>query len=153
MDPLFEDPQEGRDAIRAFAETCVRERTSAPQIEGPRGVVFETSLPNGGDVADDLRAAGWERVGDVEFAVELETWHESREPLAAAMNASFAPFAPYWLGGFANAEEAAAAEQERVAQLRMIFDAWAEEPHPQWYTEASDPLPAGVAQRLAANTG
>jgi D-aminopeptidase len=149
MHPVFRDPPQGLDAIRSFAETCVRDPAAAPRSVSPQGVTFETSLPNGRDVADALAAAGWERVGDVEFAVELETWRDAREPLAAAMNASFAPFVPYWLGGFASADEAAAADQERVAQLRMIFDAWAAESQPQWYTVASDPLPAGVAQRLA----
>ena len=64
------------------------------------------------------------------------------------MNAALAPFLPYWLGGFAGPDEAAAADRDRVAQLRMIFDAWAAESQPQWYTEAADPLPAGVAERL-----
>jgi D-aminopeptidase len=148
MHPVFEDPQDGLEAIRSFAEMCARDAAKAPGVSSPRRVTFEASLPNGRDVVDDLRAAGWERVGDVEYAVELETWRDSREPLAAAMNASFAPFAPYWLGGFAGADEAAAADQERVARLRMIFDAWAAESHPQWYVEATHPLPAGVAERL-----
>jgi hypothetical protein len=34
--------------------------------------------------------------------------------------------------------------------LVTIFDAWAAESHPQWYTEAADPFPAGVAERLGA---
>jgi len=40
--------------------------------------------------------------------------------------------------------------KERVAQLRTIFDAWAAESHPEWYTEAADPFPAGVAERLGS---
>ena len=55
---------------------------------------------------------------------------------------------PYWLTGFAGADEADGADQERVQQLVTIFDAWAAESHPQWYTEPADPLPAGVAGRL-----
>ena len=105
-------------------------------------------MPNGGDVVEEMAAAGWTRTGDVEFAVELESWRDSREPLAAAMNAALAPFLPYWLGGFAGPDEAAAADQERVAQLRLIFDGWAGESQPEWYTEAADPFPAGVAERL-----
>ena len=54
------------------------------------------------------------------------------------MNAALAPFLPYWLGGFAGPDEAGAADQERVAQLRLIFDAWAAESQPQWYTEPAD---------------
>ena len=105
-------------------------------------------MPNGRDVVEAMAGAGWTRTGDVEFAVELESWRDSREPLAAAMNAALAPFLPYWLGGFAGPDEAAAADPDRVAQLRTIFDAWAAESQPQWYTEAADPFSAGVAEQL-----
>ena len=147
---MFEDPQDGLDAIRSFAEACARDSASAPAFAGPAGVTFEASMPNGREVVEEMAAGGWERVGEVEFAVELETWPDSREPLAAAMSAALAPFAPYWLSGFDSADEAAAADQERVRQLVTIFDAWAAESHPQWYTEAADPFPAGVADRLGA---
>jgi D-amino peptidase len=150
MRPVFADPQDGLHAIRSFAQSCARDSASAPAIAGPAGVTFEASMPNGRDVVQDMAGAGWARVGEVEFAVKLDTWRDSRAPLAAAMNAALAPFMPYWLGGFANADEADAADQERVGQLATIFDAWAAESHPQWYTEAADPFPAGVAERLGA---
>lgn len=105
-------------------------------------------MPNGRDVVEDMAGAGWTRIGDVEFAVELETWRDSRDALAAAMNAALAPFMPYWLGGFASADEADAADQERVGQLVTIVDAWAADSQPQWYTEPADPFLAGVAERL-----
>ena len=57
---------------------------------------------------------------------------------------------PYWLGGFDNAKHAAEADQERVAQLRLIFDAWAEEFQPEWWDERADPLPPGIAKALGA---
>jgi hypothetical protein len=57
---------------------------------------------------------------------------------------------PYWLGGFDSAADAAAADQERVAELRLVFDAWASESHPDWYTEPVAPLPAGVPQLLSS---
>ena len=150
MRPVFSDPQDGLDAIRSFAYECARDGASAAAVAAPTEVTFEASMPNGRDVVDDMADAGWARVGDVEFAVDLETWPGSRGPLAAAMSAAVAPFVPYWLTGFASAGEADAADQERVAQLVMIFDAWAAESHPQWYTEAADPFPAGVAKRLGA---
>jgi D-amino peptidase len=150
MRPVFADPQDGLEAIRSFAQACVRESASATAIASPAGVTFEASMPNGREVVEDMADAGWARVGDVEFAVELDTWRDSRGPLAAAMNAALAPFMPYWLGGFASADEADAADQERVGHLVTIFDAWAAESHPEWYTEASDPFPAGVAERLGA---
>jgi hypothetical protein len=64
------------------------------------------------------------------------------------MNAALAPFLPYWLGSFSSAEEAAAADQERVEQLVTIFDPWAAESQPQWYTEPADPFAPGVAEQL-----
>jgi hypothetical protein len=67
---------------------------------------------------------------------ELETWLDSRGPLAAPMNAALAPFMPYWLSGFASAEDADSADRERIGQLVMTFDPWATESHPQWYTKA-----------------
>jgi D-amino peptidase len=149
MRPVFADPQDGLDAIRSFAQACAREGASAP-VAGPATMTFEASMPNGRDVVADMVGAGWARVGDVEFAVELETWRDSRGPLAAAMNAALAPFMPYWLSGFASAEEAEAADQEHVRQLVTIFDAWAAESQPHWYTETADPFPAGVAERLGA---
>jgi D-aminopeptidase len=148
MRPVYDDLQDGLDAIRSFAQACARESESTPAVAPKGRVTFEASMPNGRDVVEELAAAGWARVGDVEFAVELETWRDSREPLAAAMNAALAPFMPYWLSGFVSAEEAASADQERVGQLVAIFDAWAVESHPQWYTQAADPLPPGVAARL-----
>jgi D-amino peptidase len=150
MRPVYADPQDGLKAIRSFAHTCARRSASATAIAAPAGVTFEASMPNGREVVEDMTGAGWTRVGDVEFAVELDTWRDSRASLAAAMNAALAPFMPYWLSGFASADEADAADQERAGHLVTIFDAWAAESHPQWYTEAADPFPAGVAERLGA---
>ena len=144
MRPLFDDPRDGLDAIRSFAEACVREAASAPRVEAPAGARLEASMPNGRDVVEQMAAAGWSRVADVEFAVELDDWRDSREPLAAAMGAALSPFMQYWLGGFDSAEAAAAADQARVGQLVRMFDAWAAAPLPQWWSEAADPLPAGI---------
>jgi D-amino peptidase len=146
MRPVFDDPEDGLDAIRSFAEVCAR--ASVPAVAAPAGVTFEASMPNGRDVVEEMADAGWKRVGDVEFAVELETWRDSREPLAVAMNAALAPFMPYWLTGFGSADEAATVDQRRVRQLVTIFDAWAAETHPEWYTRAADPFPEGVGERL-----
>ena len=91
MRPVFDDQDDGLDAIRTFAEACARERASARAVAAPSGVAFEASMPNGREVVEEMADAGWERVGDVEFAVELETWRDSREPLAVAMNARLHP--------------------------------------------------------------
>lgn len=148
VEPLFR-AEDGANAIREFAEQCMKDAASAPGVTAPSGLTFEASMPNGNEVVEQMTAAGWESTGKVEFVAQLETWADARELLAAAMNAALAPFMPYWLGGFDSAEDAAAADQERVEQLRLIFDAWAEESHPQWYTQPTDPLPAGIVEQLA----
>ncbi len=144
MRPTFQDPQEGLDAIRAFAAECVRNAASSASVSAPEEVTFEASMPNGSEVADQMLAAGWARAGEVEFSVELTRWRDAREPLAAAMNAALAPFMPYWLGGFANAADAAGADQARVEQLGAMFDAWAEESQPEWYREPAPAVPRGA---------
>ena len=87
-------------------------------------------MPNGHEVVDQMEAAGWARTGDVDFSTSTLRRGRTHEKLvAAAMSAALAPFVPYWLGGFDSAEDAAAADQQRVAQLRLIFDAWAQSPN------------------------
>lgn len=149
MSPIWAEPEDGRTALREFAERCLRDASSVPAAPQPTDVTFEASMPNGSEVADQLLEAGWTRSGAVEFSAQLRTWRDARELLAAAMNAALVPFMPYWLGGFASADEAAAADQGRVEQLRLIFDAWAGESQPEWYTAPADPMPAGVAEQLA----
>jgi D-aminopeptidase len=149
MQPLW-DVEEGLDAIRVFAERCMRGAASAPPLHVPVDGTFEASMPNGHEVVDQMEAAGWARTGDVTFAVHFKEWADTREPLAAAMSAALAPFVPYWLGGFDSAEDAAAADQKHVAQLRLIFDAWAQRSEPQWWEEPADPLPPDVSPSLVA---
>jgi hypothetical protein len=108
-------------------------------------------MPNGDQVVEQMTAAGWEQAGEVEFIAQLDTWNDARELLAAAMNAALAPFMPYWLGGFDSVADAAAADDQGVEQLRLIFDAWAEESHPEWYTQPADPLPLGIAEQLTGH--
>ena len=105
--------------------------------------MFAASMPNGRDVAEAMPGGGWERVADVEYAVELERWSDARGLIDAAMGAAIAPFLPYWLGAFDSAVDAAAADPARVAEAGELFDAWAEEAQPQWYDAAADPLPSG----------
>ncbi|MDX6479561.1 MAG: D-amino peptidase [Gaiellaceae bacterium] len=146
MEPVFGE-HEGLDAIREFSERCVTDVRSAPPV--PARPTLEASMPNGRDVREQMAAAGWERAGEVEFVAQLERWDEARDLLAAAMNAALVPFLPYWLGGFESAAAAAAADPARVEAIRVIFDAWAEESHPEWYTEATDPFAPGIAAWLA----
>jgi hypothetical protein len=131
MRPVFGSPEEGLDAIRSFAEQCVG---SGRSVEAPTGFTFGASMPNAGEVAELMTDGGWTQVSDVEFAVELARWADARKPLDAAMNAALAPFLPVLPGGFDSAEDAAGADQERVAQLGQVVDAWAAASHPEWYT-------------------
>lgn len=149
MQPLW-NVEDGLEAIREFAERCMRDAAAAPPITPPTNGTFEASMPNGHEVVDQMEAAGWTRTGDVTFEVAFKKWADTREPLAAAMNAALTPFVPYWLGSFDSPEDAAAADQERVAELRLIFDAWAQESQPQWWEQRADPLPPNIAQALAA---
>jgi D-aminopeptidase len=149
MQPLW-NVQDGLEAIREFAERCMRSAAAARSIISPTDGTFEASMPNGHEVVDQMQAAGWTRTADVTFEARFKKWADTREPLAAAMSAALAPFVPYWLGGFDSAEDAAAADQDRVAQLRLIFDAWAQESQPQWWEQRADPLPPDVARALTA---
>ncbi len=146
MSPVYDDPGEGLDAIRDFAERCARDAASAPTFSIREGATFAASLPNGDAVGETMAAGGWTRAGEVEYTVELESWEGARAPLDAAMSAAVAPYGPYWLGSFDTAEDAAAADQERVAVAREVFDAWGAESQPQWYGEATDPLPRGFSR-------
>lgn len=145
MGPVWESPEDGYDAIREFAESCARDVARAARPSPPADAVFEASMPNGAEVVGELEAAGWERNGEVEFTARLRTWDEARPLIAAAMDAAMIPFLPHWLGSFDSATDAAAADQERVAELRMIFEAWAEESQPEWYDAPADPLPAAAS--------
>jgi D-aminopeptidase len=145
MSPIWDEPEDGRTALREFAERCLRDAASAPSLPEPSDATFEASMPNGSEVADQMVESGWTRSGEVEFEAQLRTWGDARDLIAAAMNAALVPFMPYWLGSFDSAEDAATADQQRVEQLRLIFDAWAAESQPEWYAAAADPLPAGVA--------
>jgi hypothetical protein len=115
----------------------------------PSNIRFEASLPNGAEALKEMSAAGWEQVGEVEYSYPVADWSTTREPLAAAMNAALAPFLPYWLGGFPDAAAAATLEHTELEPLAVIFDAWAAESHPQWYSKAADPLPAGAREQLS----
>jgi D-amino peptidase len=131
MRPVFDSPDEGIDAIRSFAEQCVG---SGRSVEAPAGITFGASMPTADEVVEPMADGGWVRVGETEFAVELAHWSDARRPLDAAMNAALAPILPYWLGAFGSAEDAARADQDRLAQLGQIVDAWATGTQPEWYT-------------------
>ena len=135
MRPVFRDALEGLGAIRDFAAECLRGLSGAGPPAAPAGATFEASMPNGAEQVEAMRAAGWRRVGEVEYAVDLHTWSEARAPLAAAMGAAMATLAPYWVGA-TSAEAAAALEPQDVAALsEVMIDRWCSQSFPEWFTE------------------
>ncbi len=73
MQPVW-GVEDGLDAIREFAERCVRDAAAVPHVQPPADVTFEASMPNGREVASQMIAEGWTHTGDVEFEAHLETW-------------------------------------------------------------------------------
>jgi D-amino peptidase len=135
MRPVFHDPLEGLSAIRDFAAQCLRGLSDVKPPATPAGATFEASMPNGAEQAEAMRAAGWRRVGEVEYAVDLDTWSDARTPLAGAMGAAMATLAPYWVGA-TSAEAAAALEPRDVAALtEVMIDRWCSQSFPEWFTE------------------
>jgi D-amino peptidase len=137
MRPVFADPQDGLEAIRVFSGQCVREAESAPVIAAPSDIVFAASMPNAGNVATDMQAGGWQRTGEVEFAVQLDTWSDARAPLAVAMGAAIAPFMPNWVSGLATAQAAAESDRAKAQRLVDSIEAWAHDTEPEWFSSDS----------------
>jgi D-aminopeptidase len=135
MTPTFTAPQEGLEAIRDFTTRCVRGGSKEP-VAPPKGGTFAASMPNGGEVADQMQAGGWTRVGDVEFAVELEKWKDAQDPLAVAMGAAFSPYMPDWLNELATRNEAEAADGGKAKRLSAQVAEWAQREEPEWFTTA-----------------
>jgi D-amino peptidase len=85
------------ESIRSFARDALLGIGDAPRPAPPGHSLFEASLD---DLTDEQEAqmlsAGWTRVGDDRFSMELTRWADAREPLAAAMGAALAPFLPVW---------------------------------------------------------
>jgi D-aminopeptidase len=136
--PVHADAAESTAAIRAFAEQAMRAAKSAPHFEQPSKTTFAASLPNGGEAVEAMEAGGWTRTGEVEFAVELGSWRDAREPLAAAMGAGVAPFMPWWTE-ITSPEARDAADPETTGELERLLVAWAHESQPEWHTR---PAPA-----------
>lgn len=139
-EPVFGE-SEGLEAIREFARQAMRRLAQIRPPDVPSGVVFAASMPNGADEVGSMEDAGWRRVGDVEYEVDLEDWSEARGLVAAAMNAALVPLIPHFDGAH-SAEEAAALEPARVATLTRLVDTWTSEVHPDWYTAAGDEIGA-----------
>jgi D-amino peptidase len=129
----FPNEADSLDAVRRFAAACLREIDHAPRPAAPTPSLFEASMPNGDEQEDPMSAAGWQRRGDVEYAIELHEWSEARAPLAAAMTAAMAPLMSHWVGA-TSPEERSGLDSDRVAGLTQVFDEWCSSSFPEWFT-------------------
>ncbi len=91
--PVHRDAAESSAAIREFACRAVREIGSAPRPTPPEDFMFEASVTDIGErAAEAMKEAGWARVGDEDFEMQLASWDKANGPLAAAMTAALQPF-------------------------------------------------------------
>jgi D-aminopeptidase len=131
---VFADPQEGWSAIREFAAGCLRNVAAVPPAELPGDILFEASMPNGVEQEQPMVAAGWRRVGDVEYAAELAAWSDARELLTVAMNAAAATLLPYWVTATSAAEAARVDPTKADALSQALFVEWCATSFPAWYS-------------------
>jgi len=91
--PVFDEAAESAEAIRAFACQAMQGLGSASRPEPPRRFVFEASVRGVGEkAAKAMEDAGWGRVAEEDFSVELSVWAQARGLLASAMIAALEPF-------------------------------------------------------------
>ncbi|HET9718510.1 MAG TPA: hypothetical protein VFP55_00375, partial [Solirubrobacteraceae bacterium] len=83
-----------------------------------------------------LAEAGWRRMGETEYAVQLDAWASAREPLAAAMNAAITPWLPYFGTHDLSTPEALEQvyDQPILLEGRKCFADWLAADHPSWLT-------------------
>jgi D-aminopeptidase len=131
--PVFDDGA-SRTAIAGFAADVLRLGGVIPAA--PSDLLFEASLRASAEQIRTLEAAGWRQRSETEFAVDLASWRDAREPLAAAMEAAIAPWLAYFAGFDVTSEAAAEAVHDEpiLREGRERIDAWLDEPQPEWLT-------------------
>jgi len=131
--PVFDGEAAG-DAIAAFAADALRQGGVIPAA--PSDLLFEASLRAGDEQIRTLTAAGWRQQSETEFAVDLASWRDAREPLAAAMGAAIVPWLRYFTGFDVTSEAAAEAVHDEaiLREGRERIDVWLDEPQPEWLT-------------------
>jgi hypothetical protein len=129
-----DDARAGLDAIRAFAEACMRLHRDAPRPPAPARTTFRARLACQDEGRDRLRAAGWTAVGQSEYAVELAEWSDARAPLYAAMGAAtLATKALRASLDLSSHEALLEQDQDRVRHAIDGFMAWAtDDNEPEW---------------------
>ncbi len=138
--PVFDDPAEGLDAIRAFAAACLRSLPDSTHVpSSPKAPLFEAALdePLADGAVEVMLAAGWEQTAAGTFAVRLPAWSEALPLLRAAMGAAAIPMAQTLQGVDLSSREALDAQNpSRVSALlhyvEMWLDAQVAQPRADW---------------------
>ena len=128
------EPVAELDAVREFARTCAENAADVRPVDAPGETRLAASLSNGAAVEATMREGGWTRTSEVEYEVPLRTWDDARDPVGAAMLASFAPVLPVWSNELTSPELADAYDPAKRERLGAAIDAWAEAAGPEWFT-------------------
>ena len=128
------EPAAGLDAVRDFARSCAESAGDVPPVDLPGATRLAASMPHGAAVEAPMREAGFARTGEVEYEVALDSWHEARDPVAAAMLAAFAPVLGAWSNDLTSPDRASSYDQPRREELVGAIDAWADTSGPEWFS-------------------
>lgn len=127
------EPAGGLDEIREFARTCVENAGQVPPVDVPGAGRLAASMPHGATVEATMRAGGYERTGEVEYEIALDSWRDAREPVATAMLAAIAPVLDAWSNELTSPERSRAYDEDKRESLASAIDTWAETSGPEWF--------------------
>jgi D-aminopeptidase len=131
------EPTKALGDVREFARTCAGSAAEVPPVEAPGETRLAASLPNGATVEATMREGGWTRSADVEYEVPLGSWDDAREPIGAAMLASFSPILSDWSNDLTSPELSDAYDPAKRERLVAAIDDWAAAAGPEWFTSES----------------
>jgi hypothetical protein len=128
------EPVAGPDAVRDFARTCAEAAADASPVVVPGAARLAASMPHGASVEATMRDGGFVRTGKVEYEIELDSWHDARQPVGAAMLAAMAPVMEAWSNELTSPERASTYDQAKREELATAIDAWADGSGPEWFS-------------------
>jgi D-aminopeptidase len=128
------EPVAGPDDVRDFARACAERVADVPPIALPGAARLAASMPNGAAVETTMRDGGFERTGELEYEIELDSWHDARNPVGAAMLAAMAPVLGAWSNDLTSPERANAYDQSKREELATAIDAWSDASGPEWFS-------------------
>jgi hypothetical protein len=128
------EPVAGPDAVREFARICAENADDLPPVEVPGAGRLAASMPHGASVEATMRDGGFDRTGEVEYEIALDSWGDAREPVATAMLAAFAPVLDAWSNELTSPELADAYDAVKRESLAVAIDAWAKASGPEWFS-------------------